>query len=648
MADTSVHITSSDLPEWATEATLDKLAKAVEALAGLSAEQKREMKSGFKDMKETGKATRENMKKAKTSASNNIFGDVTSGLKSFGKELNESGVSLDSLQEPLDKFNKGLGESAKRFGIIGGAFAVFGQQVGLAISDIKDTVGALRDMTDTGIYVRGGFEGLRDEMAATGMTLSEVQEISGKYARTVGNVGLRSILDLTKSVEDNSFKFREYGLLIADGAEFQAKMLESQRLGGIFEARDKRANSLALQENIKNLTAYSKILNVSREDMAQAQIDTKSRADVQRRLNSMDEESRKAANASFDQFSAIIASLGPEAKGLGDMMTTIIADPAAVNSEAFTQLAAASPEAANAILELRDKVLAGEEISQQDIVNRLLGPLDAAAKSGQLEMLSMNDAIGDLVNQLGGPVLNSLRNYNQRLQEEMEKGNLSQEEAMEKLKNEGVDPAVTAAMGLDQEFRRLSTSIQSSRINKFMDLFGEQAVAGVEGMTNVVSKMADAADWVGDATWTEIGAKVIENLVEYVIKPIGDAAVAVWDYIKMKFSEYMDMFMLALKDIPVRFTNAIAASPLGEFVGMEVRALPSQAAAEERQRIATGPTGADYASGKALAEANLADARARNDERMIQLMEAQLVWIEQQASETKKIRQKQGKGDDIM
>ena len=574
MADTSVHITSSDLPEWATETTLERVAKAMETLVGASNEQKKSMKQGFKDMKDTGKANAKNMKKA---SGGNIFDDSTKGLKSFAKEVNESTATIDSLDKPLEKFSDGLSDSAKRFGIIGGAFAMFGQQVGLAIGDIKDTVASLRDMTDTGIYVRGGFEGLRDEMAATGMTLGEVQEITGKYARTVGNVGLRSMLDLTKATEDNTFKFREYGMLIADGAEFQAKMLESQRLGGIFEAQDKRSNSLALQENIKNLTAYSKILNVSREDMAQAQIDAKSRADVQRRFNSMDEDTRKAANASFDQFSAIIASLGPEAKGLGDMMTTIIADPAAVNSEAFATLAQASPEAAEAILDLRKKILEGENVSQEDIINRLLGPLDAAAKSGQLEMLSMNDAIGTLVNDLGGPVLNSLRNYNQRMAEVMEKDGLSEAEAMQKLKEEGVDPAVSAAMGLDQEFRRLSTSIQSSRINKFMDLFGEQAVQGVAGMTNVVSKMADAADWVGDATWSEIGSKVIENLLEYVIKPIGNAAVAVWEVVKTEFKNIIQSALLFIQDKIALFGQAIAQSKLGQMAGMEVAyALPSE------------------------------------------------------------------------
>lgn len=511
----SIHITGSDLPEWATESTLEKIANAIDDLAGLSSDQKKQMRDGFKDMKETGKVTRENIKKAGKGGSDNIFKDATKGLGKFADEANKGSLSIESLQDPLDEFEKGLSSSAKRMGLIGGAFAALGAQIGLAIGDIKETVGALSGMTDAGIRVQGGFQGLRQTMADTGMSLDEVTGITDKYARTVGNVGLRSIMNLAKTAEDGAFSFREYGMVVAEGAEFQAKMLESQRLGGIFEAQDKRANSMALQENIKNLTAYSKILNVSRTEMAQAQIEAKSRADVQRRFNSMDEDTRKAANASFDQFSAIVASLGPEAKGLGDMMTTIIADPAAVNSEAFATLAQASPQAAEAILELRKKILEGENVSQEDIINRLLDPLDAAAKSGQLEMLSMNDAIGALVNDLGGPVLNSLRNYNQRLGEVMKEGGLSEAEAMKKLKEEGVDKAVSGAVGLDQELRDLSETIKSSRIDVFMNLFGPEAASGVEAITSAVRTAADGIETLGNVDYRSAIEGAIEALGEF-------------------------------------------------------------------------------------------------------------------------------------
>ena len=541
MADTEVKIVDSDLPEWATEVTMKKVMDAMEQLVDLTEKQKRDMESGFKDMKATGKATRDNIKKASAGkgASNNIFSDVTSGLGKFVKGVNDGAETLDDWAGgPLKDLSKGTSDAAKRMGLIGGAFALLGAQIGAAIGDIKETVGVLRDMNHAGVLIEGGFQGLRQTMAETGMSLGEVQEITNQYTRTVGNVGLNSILDMAAAAEDSSFQFREYGLLVAEGAEFQAKMLESQRLGGIFRVRDERAQSMALQENIQNLTAYSRILNVSREDMAAQQLEMKSRADVMRRFNSMDDASRESANRSFDQFSAIIAALGPEAKGLGDMMTTIIADPAAVNSEAFQTLASASPEAAQAILQLRDQILSGEDVDPSHIVDRLLGPLDRAAQSGQLEMLSMNDALSETVNMLGGPVLNSLRNWESRV------GDAAGENLAEKMDNlaNDTDGAVSAAVGLDQELRNLSQTIKSSRIDVFMNLLGNEAAAGVEGLTNAVAWVTEKIETLGNIDYRgyimdafnaikEFGESV-NNWLQGVWMGIKDGLSSLWNGIK--------------------------------------------------------------------------------------------------------------------
>lgn len=636
MAESNVHIESisSDIPDWATEDTMQKLMESMEKLVGLTDKQKKDMESGFKDMKETGKVTRQNIKKAGAGGAN-IFGDATDGLKSFGKELNEGAVSMDSLEDNVKDVNKSLAKNAKRWGLIGGAFAAIGQQVGLAIGDIKETVSALRDMTDTGIMVKGGFDGLRDTMAETGMSLAEVQEITGKYARTVGNVGLRSMLDLAKSAEEGSFEFSKYGMVVAEGAEFQAKMLESQRLGGIFEVKDRRAQSMALADNIKNLTAYSRILNVSREEMQESVLEAKSRADVMRKFNSMDDKSREAASKSFDDFQTVVASLGPQAKGLGDMMTTIIADPAAVSSEAFAQLASASPEVAQAILDMRKTIEQGGEISQQEIINRLLGPLDEAAKSGKLENLAMNDAIGETVNMLGGPVLNSLRNYQQRMGE-LTAGGLTEAEAMEKLREEGVDKAVSAATELDQELRNLSQSIKSSRIDIFMRMFGEESARGVTAITGVVRSMADTVNWLGDASMEEVLTKIVENFDKYVLTPMGNAATALWEGIKSAFFGIIQSISLGFQDIVVKFTNTMAETWLGEKAGMETRALPSVVHQRQQEALSHAQV---MQGGTAAAidhyQQNLAQALTPEER---QIAEAQLEALREVAGEMKRIR----------
>ncbi len=629
MADTSVHITSSDLPEWATESTLSKLASAMEDLLDLNKDQKRQLREGFKDMKQTGKATTDSMKKA--GGGGNIFKDTTAGLKDFGKELNEGTVSLDSLQGPVDKFNKGLSDSAKRFGLIGGAFALFGQQIGLAIGDIKDTVGALRDMTDVGIQVKGGFDGLRDTMAKTGMSLEEVSNITSTYTRTVGNVGLRGILDLTKAAEDNTFAFREYGLLVSEGAEFQAKMLESQRLGGIFRAQETRANSMALQENIKNLTAYSNILNISREEMAQAQVEAKSRADVMRKFNSMDEASRESANRSFDQFTAITASLGEGGKEMQQMMIDMIASPVAEASESFQALASVSPEAAAAVKELQQDIMSGEDITPDMIITRMHDVLDAASQSGQVEMLALGENTRDVANMLGGPLLNALRNY---------EANLARAEGdtmEERLANmaQSTDGAVSAAVGLDQELRRLSESIKSSRIDKFMQMFGEEAAASVETLTSGIAKAADVVDWFGDASWGEIGTALVEKFQEFVFDPLGNLISQLWDDIKGGFSSFLDWIKFGILDWFTKLGNFIADSPLGRALDMEVSALPSeisQAQEQARNYVDGGLT-----PSRAADVLNIEDRLRSSDPREREIAEAQLTALNEMVTYMRRI-----------
>jgi len=406
VVDQDVRISEVELDHdsmWARDSTLEKLLVYMEKIADLSESQKKELEDGFADMAKTGKVTTDNLKKQATkgggAGGNNLFADATSGLANFSGGVVDAADDLDDLGSgPLKKFGKGLVGMTKKMGAMGVVAGAIMNQIGAAIATIKDTVDAMRQLNSVGVTIEGDFMAFQEHLQTSNMTIEQLSEITGQYARTVSNVGIKSLVDMTAAAEQSGFAFKDYGLLLSEATDFQAQMLESQRLGGLFRMQDERAQSLALADNVKTLTAYSKILNVSREDMLKNTLELKSRADVQRRFNSMDDESRRAANASFDQFSYIMQALGPEASGLTDMITTMIADPAAVNSEAFKQLAAASPEVSEAMLDLRAKIEAGEEITQADIIERLLGPLDAASKSGQLDMLSMNDAIGETVN----------------------------------------------------------------------------------------------------------------------------------------------------------------------------------------------------------------------------------------------------------
>lgn len=560
MVDQDVRITEVGLDSdsmWATEKTLEALLETIIKLSDVSADQKKELEKGFKDMAETGKVTRNNLKKTTSKAGGgNMFGDASSGLAGFTSGVVGAADDLDDLGSgPIKKFGKGLVGMTKKMGAMGIVAGAIMNQIGAAISTIKETVDAMRQLNSVGVTIEGDFMAFQEMLQTSTTTIEELAGITSKYARTVGNVGLRSLVNMTAAAENSTFAFKNYGLRLAEATEWQAEMLEADRLGGLIKKRDTAEQSLMLAENVKTLSAYSKILNVSREDMIKQRIALKSRADVQRRFNSMDDKSRIAANASFDQFSDLMTALG-DADGLTDMMTTIIADPAAVYSEAFTQLAGTAPEVAQAALDLREKIIAGEDIGPKDVIDRMLGPLDEASKSGQIEMVSMNDALGETANLLGGPVLNSMRNWTERLAPLLAEG-LTQEEAIQKL-GESTNASVQKATEAQTELDRFAATVKNARVKVFDNLLGQEASSIMDSAIGGLRIASEKIDELGGYDYRGGLEKIVESFQLYVVEPFRTSMLwldGVIESIKTGFST----FFTWLKDIPARIWNAMAA-----------------------------------------------------------------------------------------
>ena len=475
MADQDVSISEVNLDSdsmWATEKTLEMMLETIIKLSNASESQKKEMAEGFADMAKTGKATRANLKKTSKSGGGNMFGDTTSGLAGFSEGIIDATDDLDDLGSgPLKKFGKGLVGMTKKMGAMGVVTGAIMNQIGAAISTIKETVDAMRQLNAVGLTVEGDFLGFQEMLKEGAMTIEQMSAIASKYARTVGNVGMRSLVDMTKGAETAGFAFKDYGLTLDEAAEYQAEMLEADRLGGLIKKRDTREQSLMLAENVKTLSAYSKILNVSREDMIKQRVELKGRAEMQRRFNGFDDAKREGVNKSFDQFSDIMGAL--DAPELAGMITTMLADPAAVASEAFTDLAAAAPEVALAARDIVSKILSAEPITPEDVIDRLLPPLDEAAKSGQADMLSMNSAYKAVTDELHGPVLNNLRNFNERLRPYLDKG-MSMEDAISELgkkTSESVKKATEAQTALNA----FAATVEEARVKVFDNLLGQEA-----------------------------------------------------------------------------------------------------------------------------------------------------------------------------
>ena len=231
---------------------------------------------------------------------------------------------------------------------IGGLASMIGR--GMAI--YKENVDVIRALNEHGLRIEGGFSGIQDHLAATGMSLEQFNEMSTKYARVIGQNGLSAFTALVKETDKQVGGFKKFGLTTAEATEYAAEYLQQQRLAGIFGGATQDQQTKALEANMRELNMYSKVMKTSREEMQSSTSELLGRDDLQRMFFTMPEEQRKKAQASFTTMSNMLSGLGDGGKKALEMFTDMAAAPIPETTESFKQLAAYSPDLAQYMLEM--------------------------------------------------------------------------------------------------------------------------------------------------------------------------------------------------------------------------------------------------------------------------------------------------------
>jgi len=599
----NITINNVDLPQdvmWATQKVQLDLLKTLEKIYDLSEKQKDTIDKTFKEMQKTGKvdaAQVKNMggdsKKGGSGAIKTAVGDMSTGLKTFTTNISGTSEGLDHLDDKIGGFGKGLSNVTKKMGVMGGVVAAIFGQAGAALKTFTETVSVFRQFNEVGITVKGGVIGFHEAISKVGISMEHMAELTSKYSRTVGNVGIRAIVDMTQAAEQSGFAFSKYGVTLDEAVGFQTKLMESQRLGGLFHAQDAAKEAIASQENLKRLTAYSKILNVSRDEMIEARMANKGRADIQRMFNAMPEELRIASNKSFDQFSDLITALGPEtAKGM-QIFTDIIADEAGMASQSFTELAQVSPELAESISEIRRKIRAGEDVGLEEIEN-FRGVLEAATKSGQLNSLSMGENTKDMADYLGGTFLNSLRNAGEKI-EDYKKQTAAGKTVLETMEG-AQNKSVIAMTQFQSELDMLAGKTETARLKVFSRAIGKTGEDMLEGATKFVHKMGVAVEDFGEDPVKfikDLFAKIVDSFSLYVIEPL---------------MGYLTIFGDWLKGLGPRLINFIK-----ESLGFDVKTEVERQEAERIETIANTYSNIESKTGITRTDIDLQNARYARD-----------------------------------
>jgi hypothetical protein len=527
----------ADVPEWANEITLKKVVAQLEKSFELNAKQTEAMqklleccKAGgkvdtndskvqkklFEEIKNQGKEQRQ--LNLRGGAGLNLRGSARGTMAGVGKDMFSTMTSgLGAAAAGLGSFTGELGLASTGLGKFGGflksvwsgpgagfisGMGLVGSLIGQVISSVKKISGTLKNLAETGIRVEGGLVEFAGAMASTGMTMEALTALSEKYSNVMVSKGVTGIVKLTTQVGELSGGLARYGLTTADATEYVAEYLDQQRLVGVFSRRSQAEQTRAIKENVERLTAYSKILGISRKQMEESSKKMLDRDDLQRMFFTMAPEERAKALDSFKTISTAFGSLGPPGEKMLEMFTDMAAAPIPQASESFRMLAQVSPEMAMQFADMVDDMKAGKPFRVEEVV--------AMGKqlSGQKQLIAAfalaGGEVGQMANVLGTFGLTA-EQAEQRLAEERIKAAKANNTTVEKLTDaqfrdymSSVGEAAEGAAMVEDAMNKFRATLEYTGIKAFTDLLGGEGKDAVNAMVNglntITAKLREFAD----------------------------------------------------------------------------------------------------------------------------------------------------------
>ncbi len=514
-----VYISGSDYGPWASEVTAIKMSEAIADLVDITKKQQTDI---VNQLKKNGKVTEKTAK---------ALGRAGGLKSSLAKDLRKAGDSAVDMAGGFNKLNKGplknfgvaLKNSSKSLKVGLAAFGLIGQSLGMFISIVRDSTAAMRDMADVGITIPGGIHEMQQSMATVGMTLGELGELSAKYAQVISGNGLKAITDLTKSVNAADGGFMKYGLTTAEATEFTAEYLEQQRLGGVYSRASDKRQAVEVQKNIERLTAYSKILNVSRKDLMDNRKEVLTNADVQAQLAMKSEAEREKATRGLQAISDATGAYGASMDFLKVAITDFAGHQQNVLAASFGEIAGAGfADVAYELAAFGDAAMLGKEATAEQIKQLVM-----STTADKTRMQAMINAEGE--SKIFATKLLSARKAILDSEALEKKNRLAY---AQKLKSgfEGsyddflktVPDSVATAAGLDDALNILKARGIAELTSTFITLIGEEGQAGVKGAITGINKLSDGMAKYGAEFrgWIKM-VKESDNPFTEIMKSVG-------------------------------------------------------------------------------------------------------------------------------
>ena len=339
----------SDLPKWATESTQEKILEHLSGIKKLEETQTKTNKDGKKKTEKYQKDTTTILEKG--------FKSMKDAAKNQTAAFNKFSAEKLIPKTPFKAFNNGVKSIAGRLGIFGAALGAVAFVIGGIVGRFKAFSDQFRTLFATGFRFEQGSMGLAKAAVRAEMSLDQYTEILGRYSTTVGVLGTRAFSDLNVAMRENLSEVGLLGMNLSELTEYTADYLDQRRLLGILEESDRAALEQQTETYLKNISAMSTLLNVSREQISQIVKSSVTVAAFTNALNKAPDELKEQMLQTAQVVTAGFAALGNDyGNQLANAFTTAVGRGGLYFTEVGRELLAISQPLYHAMADLTETV----------------------------------------------------------------------------------------------------------------------------------------------------------------------------------------------------------------------------------------------------------------------------------------------------
>lgn len=483
----NVHISGSDLPQWATEKTLADLVKAIADLKNLSSSQTKKMETALAKVASASNSKNsepndEILKEIKGMVSifassaadrkkeQSINYDMKDNLGATAAAMTKTTASHQAMSAVLHLGQLGFYKMASVVGLNLKAFsslhnAVMGfaaALIGTVANSIIQNMNMYTDLYKSGVLynqvsgsVVHGLGALAKAAVDAGVPVQTMGVLLKKFSVVVNRLGIGNFGAAAKEVSAFASTF---AMSNSDSAEYLAEYLDRQRIMGVLQEQSSQEIADGAKKQLKSTMDLARAMGVTVDQLREQQRASKD-VDVTAALATLPKEISKKAGPFVDNMLAAFNEAGMSDVGKG-FVQAISKGPLARGNEFFLSLNKLGPvgqNASDAIFDLAEKVRNGS-VTQEDanaqfenIVTKMSG-LDPqiAAFASQMEVVGAMTSGTVAMFQNANQVLQNMKKPRTKDEEETAKGMAEMNNSMELLKNTFTD--MGASLFADQKF----------------------------------------------------------------------------------------------------------------------------------------------------------------------------------------------------